>query len=1089
MSTVIHRSGLGRRRARLLGACLAVACAILLLGASAALADVQWQLASQHGPQNMAPGGTGEYVLIANNVGDADTDGSTITITDTLPAGMTATNAFGRDWDCSTTTFGVAGGTVTCTTTDVVNAPSLSTDAVLRGAANPLHISVSVDPSASGTLDNSATVSGGSGGAAPATVDDPTPISTTPAGFGFVSGSVFSDWFDAAIPGGSPVRQAGSHPFEMRIGFGENLTYKTDTDAGTSWTVPAGDVKTLQTKLPTGFIGDPQATPQCSGIAFNDPGPASDGACPADTQVGSIDLVVSQGEQIVNESTFGTNVTQDVPVYNMAPPPGTVAALAFQFVANPVIILISLDPTDHYSVVARIENTNEIFTLRSATLTLWGVPADPAHDALRQNPLAGGGSTVFGTPSDGPLKPFLTLPSQCGVDGTTQLREDSWQNPGAFTPWTATDPIQVTGCDDPRMRFQPSITVQPDVHTPSTPTGLSVDLAVPQKDASSVTSASQLYTESGDFRAIANPPVRNVSVTLPAGLVVSPSSADGLASCTSAQIGLGTNDQPACPDASKIGTAELTTPLLHDPVDGSVYLAAQTDNPFGSLLALYIVLDDPSRGLVIKLPGRIAPDAVTGQLTATFDDNPQLPFSRLHLQLKGGPRAPLVTPPACGSYRSDATMTSWNDSVPAAQSSDTFAIDSGCAASGFDPSFTAGTESPIAGKDSPLVTRFGRGDSDQELGSIDMTLPRGLLGRISSAVLCSDADANAGSCPDGSKIGGATVAAGPGSNPFYITNGRVYITGPYKGAPFGLSIVVPAIAGPFNLGNVVVRGSIFVDRTTSALRVVTDQLPTILQGIPLKLRLADVTVDRPGFMFNPTSCAPMSAIARITSVLGAVSTKTSRFQVGDCRALPFRPSLSLAVGSPHHTGADVSTPLTATVRMPRGDTNLHSVDVTLPSTLAALLPVLNRRCTLAAFEAGHCGSGARVGSAVAVTPLLRDPLRGSVYFVRNPAHALPDLMVALRGQVAIDLTGTIRIGRGNRIATHFDTIPDVPISVFTMRLVSGRNGPLGATTNLCSAAARRSLVQLGFQAQDGAKVSRSQRLVVHGCPRPRHGRG
>ncbi len=1084
MSTVTHRSGLGR--ARQLGACLAVACAILLLGASAAFADVQWQLTSQHGPQNMTRGGAGEYVLFANNVGDADTDGSAITITDTLPAGMTATNAFGVDWDCSTTTFPTSpGGTVTCTTTDVVNAPSLNTDASLRGAAMPLHISVSVDPSASGTLENSATVSGGSGGETPATATDPTPISSTPAGFGFQPGSVFSDYFDAAAPGGSPVRQAGSHPFEMRIGFNQSLTYKTDADAGTSWTVPAGDVKTLETKLPAGLIGNPEATPKCTGIQFNDPGPADHSDCPADTQVGSIDLLLSQGEQIVDESGNGTNTTQDVPVFNMQPPPGTVAAFAFQFVANPVFILISLDPTDHYSVIARIEDANEIFTVRSAVMTLWGVPADPAHDALRQNPLGGGSAAALGASSDAPLAPFLTLPSQCGVDGAFQLREDSWQNPGAFTPWTATDPVQVTGCDDARMRFQPSITVQPDAHTPSTPTGLSVDLTVPQKDDSSVTSASQLYADSGDFRAIANPPVRDVSVTLPGGLVVSPSSADGLAACTSAQIGLGTNDQPACPDASKIGTAELTTPLLQDPVEGSVYLAAQTDNPFGSLLALYIVLDDPSRGLVIKLPGRVAPDPVTGQLTATFDDNPQLPFSRLHVQFKGGPRAPLVTPAACGSYTADATITSWNDSLPAAQTSDTFAIDSGCAASGFDPSFTAGTESPIAGKASPLVTRFGRSDSDQELSSIDMTLPRGLIGRVSSAVLCADADANAGTCPDGSKIGTTTVAAGPGSDPFYITNGRVYITGPYKGAPFGLSVVVPAVAGPFNLGNVVVRGSIFVDRTTSALRVVTDQLPTILQGIPLKLRLADVTVDRPGFTINPTSCAPMSAVARITSVLGAVATKSSRFQVGDCRALAFRPSLSLAVGSPHHTGRSVSTPLTATVRVPRGDANLHAVDVSLPTTLAALLPVLNRRCTLAAFEAGHCGSGARVGSAVAVTPLLRDPLRGSVYFVRNPARALPDLMVALRGQVAIDLTGTIHIGRGNRIATHFDTIPDVPVTSFTMRLVSGRNGPLGATTNLCSAAARRSIVEIGFRAQDGAKVSRNQRLVVHGCPRPR----
>jgi uncharacterized repeat protein (TIGR01451 family) len=1090
MTTPLHRRRNARRRGRL-AACLAAACVLLLVAASSALADTQWRITSVHGPQNMAPGGLGQYVLQVYNIGDTDSDGSPITVTDTLPAGLTATSAFGDGWDCSANAYPAT--TVVCTSANIVSAPS-PTNILVRGTAPPLSVSVQVDPSvAEGAVaDNAATVSGGSA-PADASTTDATTFRSTPAGFGFVPGSFAADMFDAAFPAGSPVRQAGAHPFEARIDFRTNLRLREDPDdpqnGDVLYTEPDGNIKTLVTRMPRGLVGDPQATPQCDAASLNGSNAGSKGSCPANTQVGSIDLILSEGKRFVHSDWFSTydDITQDVPVFNVAPPKGAIATLGFAINGNPVYILITLDPAD-YSIVATIKYQNDFYAVRSAQLTLWGVPADPAHNPLRVDGSSPFPDTAIGAASNAPLKPFLTAPSQCGVDGAVTMRADSWQSPGVFTPWQTGTTAQMSGCEDHRFRFGPTISVRPEVSTPSTPTGLDVDLSVPQKDDSTVTDASQLYAQSGDDRAIATPPLRDVSVTLPEGMSVSPSSADGLASCSSAQIALGTAAEPTCAEASKIGSAELVTPVLSKPVEGSIYLAAQSDNPFGSLLAVYIVLEDRDSGLMIKLPGKIAPDATTGQLTATFDDNPQLPFSDLKLRFKGGPRAPLVTPPTCGVKTSTATMTSWNDALPAVQTTDSFTIDGGCA-KGFDPSFTAGTTNPVAGKDSPLVTRFGRTDADQELGAIDLSLPNGLLGRIASTVLCSDGAANAGACQDASKIGRATVAAGPGSSPFLITDGRVYVTGPYKGAPFGLSIVVHAKAGPLDLGNVVVRGSIFVDRTTAALRIVTDRLPTILQGIPLQLRLADVTIDRPGFMFNPTNCGPMSASARIASTLGTIVSRSVRFQVGDCAALAFAPQMSITVGSRHHTGRNVSTPLTATVRMGKGQANLRSVNVTLPTTLNAVLPVLNRACTLTQFRAGTCSSRARAGSAVAVTPLLRDPLRGSAYFVKNPKRVLPDLMVALRGQVAIDLTGKVGVNsRTNRLTTAFDTVPDVPIGMFSLRLVSGANGPVGATTNLCSAKARRATASLGFRAQNGAVVTRSQRLRIGGCPRSRHGR-
>jgi hypothetical protein len=352
-------------------------------------------------------------------------------------------------------------------------------------------------------------------------------------------------------------------------------------------------------------------------------------------------------------------------------------------------------------------------------------------------------------------------------------------------------------------------------------------------------------------------------------------------------------------------------------------------------------------------------------------------------------------------------------------------------------------------------------------------------------VLCPDGAANAGACPGGSKIGDVTVGegAGAGAGVLSTSTGPVYITGPYKGAPFGLSIVVPAAAGPFGLGSVVVRAAINVDRQSAQLHVVSDPLPTNLRGVPLDLREVHVAVDKPRFVVNPTSCGVKHVLGTVGSVLGAIARVSTRFQVAGCAKLAFAPKLALAVGAAHRTKAGTSTPLTATLTQPPGQTNLRSIAVRLPGMLRAVLPGAKRACSLASYDAGRCSAKASVGLAVAVTPLLREPLRGRVYFVKNPARATPDLMIALRGPVSLDLTGKVSISRRKRLALSFDTIPDAAITTFTLRLGSGRSGPVRIVADLCAAKSKAATASVGFRGQDGRVLSVGQTLHVDGCRR------
>jgi len=748
--------------------------------------------------------------------------------------------------------------------------------------------------------------------------------------------------------------------------------------------------------------------------------------------------------------------------------------------------VVTLDATvrsdSDYGLSVSARNISEGISILGTDVTLWGTPADPVHDAERYCRATADPGCAF----TGARKPFLTMPTTCTAEGVgleTSMETDSWFHPGIFQsahffshiPPNYPDPSWPgaqqgpTGCE--RVPFDASFTAAPANIVSPGASGYAFDLVIPQDDDPNT--------------GIAPSELKKVTVTLPEGVRVSPSAADGLQGCSSAQIALHSLTDPTCPDGSKIGSLTIDTPLLEQQLTGAIYLAHPHDNPSRALLAIYLVAKGP--GLMIKLAGSVNLSS-TGQLSTTLDNLPQTPFSHAHLQFTDGLRAPLSNPPRCGTYTTHAILTSWSGKTVTSDSAFTTSHDgngSPCPVPRFSPKFSAGTINPVAGAGSPFTFTLSRTDDDDEFAALQaVRMPRGLLARISSLKqLCPAADMARGTCGPASQIGNVTAAAGPGPNPLTV-KGRVYFGGRYKGAPFSLGIAVPVVAGPFDLGTVVVRSAIFIDRHTADLSIKTDPLPTILQGIPLQVRLINVMIDRPGFMLNPTSCAEKRISAQVKATTGRIANLSSRFQVGECAALGFDPKLTLAVGGKGHTAHGASTPVRTTLTQSRGESNLKSVSVSLPLSLNARLDVVNQACTQAQFDAGHCEQ-ARAGSAVAVLPLLKHALRGGAYFVKDPtkpAGSLPNLIVALRGQVDFDLVGHIQIPGGSRLATRF-TAPDVPVKRFTLSLIAGSHGPLGVATDLCSAEGRKATASVAIRGQNGDLLRRQQQLQVTGCAR------
>ena len=1072
----------------------------VVAGVACAAPTPGWEVTSRLNPTHFAPGGEGVVVVEIYNTGAAASAGR-VTMTDVLPPGLEAISAgplteFGeigaervehreelyaekekeqsegkttgpqsepRVWTCSGTTV------VTCDTVSGYEGVERPLDPGYRGR---IGIEVRAVGSA-GVEDNHVTVSGG-GAAGVAEVSDPFTISATQPGFGL--NGEFDGWFSS--PEGTTDTQAGSHPFDLTFSFGLNLDGETETSAG-------GSMRDIKIVFPPGIVGDPHATAQCTRqqLLTN-----AAGGCPPDTAVG------------VDEAANGVPSTWAdwdlmVPVFNMVPPAGVPAEFAFTIFGSTVLIDADVRSGSDYGIttISRNIGYKPIFN----TITLWGVPNEAIHDRERcgVGPSIGHQTCGYKAVGKSP-RPFLTLPSSCEGPLKTTVTIDSWDKSLAPSSesFLSHDPtgsaVGLTGCN--RLSFPPALTVAPDTSYADTPAGLTADVKVPQEGLTT-----------GEGVATAN--IKDTTVTLPEGVAINPGQAAGLSACGPEEDGLTTpaeeaegneNSGPAhCPNASQVGTDEIETPLLSKTLKGDVYV--MPSNP----PHLKLLVTAQGEGVFLKLVGNVNLDESTGRLTTTFEKTPELPFTDFKLSFSGGAQAALSTPTQCGTYTSTSDFVPWTSPFELdASPSSSFQIAAGpygapCPSNPmpFSPSMIAGSTTDQAGGFTSFSLLLTRADDQQRVGTLQFKTPEGLLGMISKVALCPEAQANAGTCSSASQIGHTVVEAGPGPYPLVVPQpgqapAPIYLTGGYKGAPYGLSIVVPLHVGPFTLQTQVVRAKIEVNPITTQLTVTTDPLPTIIDGIPADLRAINAVIDRPGFMFNPTGCEPSSFSGTATSAQGAQAPISSHFQMGSCRALTFKPNFKVSTSG--KTSRKDGASLDAKILYPTGalgdnqassQSNVKMVKVDLPKQLPSRLTTLQKACPSATFEANpaSCPGDSRVGSATAITPVLPVQLTGPAYFVSYGGAKFPELVVVLQGYgVTVYLHGETFISKAGITSSTFRNVPDVPITSFELQLPEGPYSALAANGNLCTT---KLAMPTAFTGQNGAVLKQSTPISVTGC--------
>ena len=841
------------------------------------------------------------------------------------------------------------------------------------------------------------------------------------------------------------------------------------------------DVRTTIVNLPAGFDANNTAVPTCSSAqllgAAGEEGNLPE--CPIASQVGKISINIVGSVHGHAQDSF--------PVYNMEVTSfGVPAELGFKVgTLLTQVVPISVRPGDEglTAVSPNIAKTGEV---RNITFTVWGLPASHEHDAERgevcaplENFPSGECTNEFGGPQEAhiPVKPFLSNPTSCGMFSAS-MSSNSWEEPLSF-PGASDQVGPVVECE--RVPFDPSIEVQPSTRFAESPTGLDVSLVVPQ-------AWDNPYT-------ISTANLKDAKVTLPAGFTVNPSAGSGLGACTPAEYAAETAESlpgEGCPPESKIGSIVIETPLLAETIPGAIYIATPYDNPFGepdhpggTLLALYVVAKDPARGIIVKVAGKIEPNPVTGQLVTTFLNNPQQPFSKFTLKFRPGATAPLVTPPACGTYTTQAELTPWSAPGEPRFVGSSFQIEGGiaggsCPSGGippFKPGILAGTLNNSAGSYSPMSIHITRNDGEQEITRFTSILPPGLTANLTGIPFCPDADIEAAkrvtgaqeeaepSCPASSEIGHSLVGAGVGSVLAW-TPGKVYMAGPYNGAPFSIAAITSAKVGPFDLGTVVVREALVINPETGIVTVdakASDPIPHIIDGIVIHVRDIRVYIDRPNFMINPTSCNPMSFAATVGGG-GAnpanpadqqLATVTNSFQMANCQNLAFKPSFKVSTSG--KTSRANGASLNVKVSYPPGSlgsqTNLRSVKVDLPRQLPSRLTTLQKACPHAAFEANpaSCPPESVVGHAVVHTQLIPVPLTGPAYFVSYGGEEFPKLIIVLQGYgVTIDLVGNTFIKHGVTSST-FRSTPDTPFESFELTFPEGKFSALAANGNLCTA--------------------------------------
>jgi hypothetical protein len=1079
------------------------ACACGPLGASALASEAStpgpgWMLTAQSFPTAIAPGGSGTIVVDVMNIGAASSHGL-VTVTDVLPKGVTAEAAgtvggmggfFGgtpgvielteETWHCSGNGpgEGVSGaGIVACTTevqapggnggpgVPLINHGSFGT----VGGIPQVGVTVKVPTGVEATETNSVTIEGG-GALTPVSTSDPVDVTSKPLPFGFQSWNVW-----ASNANGTIDTQAGSHPYEISFAYSLNNELVA---AGGGWS-GAGNAESggfestrnIEVQLPPGFAGEPNAVPRCTRLQLDAKN------CPPASQLGVLTLVAA-GSFLHNAQT---------PVYNMVAPAGYPDEIGFVYGGGEEAIETRLDTGvrsgGDYGLTTHINDVPERNVIESI-LTLWGEPGDPTH------PHQGA--------VNGEERPFFTLPTSCEAQAPTfTIKSNTWEDAnlvaGKSTRYfdAGGKPTGFTGCE--HLAFAPTVTTDPDTAKADTPAGLTVEV---KASVGGLLSAEGLSTAD----------IENTTVALPRGVAINPGQAAGLEACQASQDGLELlpdgeedNGPPSCPDASKVGTDEIVTPLLVKPLQGNVYVLQSNPPEVKLLVAAY------AEGVNVKLVGVVHLNEATGQLTTTFADTPQLPFTNFRLSFSGGAQAALATPTQCGVYGPaqgfSADFESWaspfiDNVFPTAE----FAITSGtngapCPPSPlpYTPQLIAGSTTDQAGGYTDFSLLLQAPDDQQRTSRLQFKTPEGLLGMISRVPLCTNAQAEANACPEASQIGHTTVASGPGPYPLVVPQpgqspAPIYLTEGYEGAPYGLSIVVPLHVGPFTLPTQRVRAKIEVDELTSQLTITTNPLPQYIAGVPTDLRSIDAVIDRPGFMFNPTGCTPRPFSGTAYGTEGASTGISSPFQMGSCRALLFQPNFKVSTSgkTSRANGASLdakiiypTTPLGA--NQASGQSNIASVKVDLPKQLPSRLTTLQKACTAAQFDSNPAGCPAAsvVGHATAVTPVLPVPLNGPAYFVSNGGEAFPNLIVVLQGYgVTIHLVGDTFISKAGVTSSTFKQVPDVPITSFDLTLPEGKYSALAANGNLCTS---KLVMPTEFIGQNGAEIKQNTPITATGC--------
>jgi hypothetical protein len=1063
-----------------------------------------WEATSRLEPTPIAPGHEGVIVVEVYNTGAGSSTGP-VTMTDVLPPGLEAIrsgplNALGeigvgqvehaeqkyaetekeqsegkvtetqsepRVWACSGTTV------VTCHTAPGYEGVERPLDPGYRG-----RIGIEVQAvGAEGVESNHVTVSGG-GAVSVAEVTDPFRISSATPKFG-LSGE-FDGWF--STPEGTTDTQAGSHPFDLTLSFGLNMNGEE----------AAGALRDIKIALPPGIVGDPHATALCTrqqllSVFF--------GGCPPETAVGMDEA--SPGPYGYTWADWDI----PIPVYNMVPPAGVPAEFAFTVLGTTVLIDAGVRSGSDYGITTTARNIGyrPVFN----TITLWGVPDEEIHDRERCGAAASESTLTQGCgyrAGAGSPRPLLTLPSSCEGPLKTTLTVDSWDKSLGSSSESVVShdpsgaPVGLTGCE--KLAFPPALSVAPDTSYADTPAGLTADVKVPQEGLTS-----------GEGIATAN--IKDTTVTLPDGVAINPGQAAGLTACGPGEDGLTTaveeaageedNGAAHCSNASQVGTDEIETPLLAKALKGNVYV--MPSNP----PHLKLLVTAQGEGVFLKLIGNVSLDESTGRLTTSFEKTPELPFTDFKLSFSGGAQAALSTPTQCGTYRSTSDFVPWSSPFELdASPESSFQITSGpygapCPSDPlpFSPSMIAGSTTDQAGGYTSFSLLLSRPDDQQRIGTLQFKTPEGLLGMIGKVPLCPEPQASEGTCSSASQIGHTVVEAGPGPYPLVVPQpgqspAPIYLTGGYKGAPYGLSIVVPLHVGPFTLQTQVVRARIEVNPITTQLTVTTDQLPQIIDGVPADLRTINAVIDRPGFMFNPTGCEPSSFSGTATSVQGAQAPIGSHFQVGSCRSLTFKPDFKVSTSG--KTSRKDGASLDAKILYPTGElgdnqasgqSNIKSVKVDLPKQLPSRLTTLQKACTAATFEANpaNCPEDSRVGMATAVTPVLPVTLTGPAYFVSYGGAKFPELVVVLQGYgVTVDLHGETFISKAGITSSTFRQVPDVPITSFELKLPQGAYSALAANGNLCTVKGGLKM-PTAFTGQNAAVIKQSTPVTVTGCPK------